>query len=165
MMAEEIIPDPGEAFWSEMPDRVFLAVQRHKARKWFIDLSWLADRIILPRWAMAAATVGIVLMILLLTSRSPQKKGPDVSASQGDEFAAEVLVADPVGTVHIRDLDRDQLDTVSVWASKELDSIAEEAVPVMVNNSEADIYEELANLNAKEAEHLSTMLDQWEQEG
>ncbi len=163
-MAEETVPDPGEAFWEEMPDHVFRAVQRQKAKKRRFNLSWLADRIILPRWAMAAATVGIVLMVSLLATRSPQK-APDVPAWQGDEFAAEVPAVDPADTVHIRDLDRDQLDTVSVWASKELDSIAEEAVPVMVDNSETDIYEELANLNAREAEHLSTMLDQWEQEG
>lgn len=164
VMAEEIVPDPGEAFWTEMPDRVFRAVQRHKAKKWHLNLSWLAEGFILPRWALAAATVGIVLMIALIATRSPQK-APDVPAWRGDEFAAEVPAVDPADTVHIRNLDPNQLDTVSTWASKELDSIAEEAVPVIVNNSEPDIYDELANLDAKEAERLSTMLDQWGQEG
>ncbi len=163
MMAEEIVPDPGEAFWTEMPDRVFRAVQQHKARKWRLNLSWLAEWFILPRWAVAATAVGIVLMVVLLSTRSPQK-ALDVPV-QEDEFAAEVPAVDPADTVHIRNLDRNQLDTVSTWANKELDSIAEEAVPAMVNNSEPDIYEELANLDTKEAERLSTMLDQWGQEG
>ncbi len=165
MMAEEAVPDPGDAFWAEMPDRVFRAVQREKAKQRRFNLSWFAERFILPRWAMAAAVVALVLTASLLAVRSLQK-GPEViTAQRGGGSVDEVLAADSGGTVSLNDLDGNQLETVSDWASKELASIGEETGPVMVNSPDTDIYEELANLDTKEAERLSTMLDQWEQEG
>ncbi len=164
MMAEEAVPDPGDAFWAEMPERVFRAVQKQKTRRWHFDLSWLAERFVLPRWAMAAATVALVLAVSLLVGRSLQKS-PGGEAVRGPGSADELLVADSGGTVSMNDLDGNQLETVSDWAGQELASIAEETGPVMANNSDTDIYEELANLNTREAEHLSAALDQWEQEG
>ncbi len=164
MMAEEAVPDPGDAFWAEMPERVFRAVQKQKARTWRFDLSWLTDRLVLPRWAMAAATVAIVLTLSLLASRS-LLKSPGGEAPRGGESVDEILVADSGGTVSMNDLDGDQLETVSDWAGRELASFAEEAGPVVANNSDTDIFEELANLDTGEAEHLSTLLDQWKQEG
>ncbi len=154
------MPDPGERYWDEMPGRVFRAVQAQKKRKWSFELSWLTDRLILPRWVIAASTVGLALVISWFAVQTPQK-GP---ASQGYEPAPEIMVSD---SVPLSDLDRDQLDTVSAWAGSELASIAREtsAAPVMVNTTDTDIYEELADLNTKEAERLSTMLDQWGQEG
>ncbi len=164
MMAEEAVPDPGEMFWAEMPERVFRAVQNQKTKKWHFDLSWLAERLILPRWAMAAVTVALVLAVSLFVGRSLQKS-PGGEALRRSEPVDEILVADSGGTVSMNDLDGNQLETVSDWAGKELASIAEEAGPVMANNADTDIYEELANLNTREAEHLSALLDQWEQEG
>jgi anti-sigma factor RsiW len=164
MMAEEAVPDPGDAFWAEMPDRVFRAVQKQKALKWHFDLSWLAERLILPRWTIAAATIALVLAVSLLAGRSFQKS-PGGEALRRGQPVDEVLVADSGGTVSMNDLDGNQLETISDWAGKELDSIAEEAGPVMANNADTDIYEELANLDTGEAEHLSAALDQWEQEG
>ncbi len=164
MMAEEAVPDPGEAFWAEMPERVFRAVQRQKTKKWRFDLAWLAQRFVLPRWVMAAAAVALVLAVSLLVGRSLQK-GPGGEAVRVPGPADEILVADSGGTVSMNDLDGNQLEAVSDWAGQELASIAEETGPVMANNADTDIYEELANLNTREAEHLSAALDQWEQEG
>lgn len=164
MMAEEAVPDPGEAFWAEMPERVFRAVQKQKTKKWNFGLSWLAERLVLPRWVMAAATIALVLAVSLLVSRSLQKS-PGREASRASEPANEILAADSGGTVSMNDLDGNQLETVSDWAGQELASIAEETGPVMTNNSDTDLYEELANLDTREAEHLSAALDQWEQEG
>lgn len=164
MMAEEAVPDPGDAFWAEMPDRVFRAVQKQKTKKWHFDLSWLAERLILPRWTIAAATIALVLAVSLLVGRSLQKS-PGGEALRRGEPVDEILAADSGGTVSMNDLDGNQLETVSDWAGKELAALAEEAGPVMANNADTDIYEELANLDTREAEHLSALLDQWEQEG
>ncbi len=164
MMAEETVPDPGDAFWAEMPERAFRAVQKERAKKRRFDLSWLTDRLSLPRWAMAAATIAVVLAVSLLAGRSLQKI-PEGAATRGGGAVEETLVADSGGAVSMADLDGNQLETVSDWASNELVSIAEETGPVMANNSDTDIYDELADLNTREAERLSTLLDQWEEEG
>ena len=83
---------------------------------------------------------------------------------QGYEPAPEVMVSD---AVPLGDLDRDQLDTIAAWAGNELDSIGREtsAAPLMVSTTDADIDEELTDLDSKAAERLSTMLKQWRQEG
>ena len=161
LLVEEIVPDPGETYWTTMPDRVFRTVQAHKEKKWHVDLSWLADRLILPRWVLGAVTVGIILMVSLIAVRFP-RTGAVVSPPQGYEFSDEAIVVDGV---HIDALDNNQLDTVSAWAGSELASIAREAEHARVNVTDADIYEETNELTTKEAEQLSTMLDQWEQEG
>ena len=164
VMAEETVPDPGEAYWATMPDRVFRAVEAQKMKKRTLDLSWLADRLTLPRWVLGAATVGILVTVSLLVIQSP-RKGPAVSpapSAQGFEFVDEAIVADDV---HISALDHNQLDTVSAWAGNELASIADEVEHARVTASDADLDEELSELNAREAERLSTILDQWKEEG
>jgi anti-sigma factor RsiW len=161
LLAEETVPDPGETYWAAMPDRVFRAVQAHKEKKWRIDLSWLADRLILPRWVLGAITVGIILMISLIAVRFPQTSASHPSP-KGYDVSDEVIAA---GGVPISSLDSNQLETVSAWAGNELASIAREAGHARGNVSDTDIYEEMNELSAKEAEQLSTMLDQWGQEG
>jgi anti-sigma factor RsiW len=161
LMHVESVPDPGEKFWDEMPSRVFRAVVAQKARKWSFELSWLTDRLILPRWVLAASTVGLALVISWLAVQTPQRR-PAVAVSQGYEPTQEIMVSD---AVPLSDLNHDQLDTIATWARSELVSIAHEAAPVMANTADTDLYEEIIELNAKEAERLSNMLDQWEQEG
>jgi anti-sigma factor RsiW len=161
IMAESTVPDPGAAFWSAMPDRVYRAVQRNKAKKWPFDVTWLVDRLSLPRWVFGAAAVGTVLIVSWLAVHSLQH-GHEMRGSQGYDVYNEPVVADEVP---INELDDDQLDTVAAWAGTELASFAREASPVMASISETDIAEELAELNTREAERLSAMLDQWKEEG
>jgi hypothetical protein len=161
MMLEESVPDPGEGYWDKMPGRVFRAVQAQKARKWSFEVSWFTDRLILPRWVLAASTVGLALVISWFAVQTPHRS-PQMTASQGSEPTSELMVSD---SVPLSNLDHDQLDTIAAWAGSELVSIAHEAAPVMANAADTDIYEEITELNTKEAELLSTMLDQWEQEG
>jgi anti-sigma factor RsiW len=54
LMAEEPVPDPGEAFWAAMPDRVYQAVRKRQTNKKTFDLAWFLDRMALPRWIWAA---------------------------------------------------------------------------------------------------------------
>jgi Putative zinc-finger len=166
LMQEESVPDPGERYWDEMPGRIFRAVQERKERKWSFRLPWLTDRFLMPRWVLAASTVGLALAIgwFAVQTHQTQQKGPSMTESQGYETVPEIMVSD---AVPLSDLDRDQLDTIAAWAGSELASIAREtsAAPVMVNTTDADIDEELTDLDTKAAERLSTMLNQWKQEG
>ncbi|HET7318030.1 MAG TPA: hypothetical protein VFK23_02725, partial [Nitrospirota bacterium] len=62
-------------------------------------------------------------------------------------------------------LDPDELDTAETWAGNELASISREVEQGVVNGADTDLYEELRQLNAGEVERLSTMVEQWKQEG
>jgi len=161
MMAEETVPDPGEAFWAAMPDRVYQAVQKRQTKKKTFGLAWLLDRMALPRWTWTAATVGTVLIIswFLVTPLQNKREMPQ---SQGYESADETAAT---GSVSVADLDHDELSTIDTWAGGELASIAQEAEPFLGNGRDADIYEELEALNVREVERLSKILGQIRREG
>jgi len=161
LMAEETVPDPGEAFWAAMPDRIYQAVQKRQPKNKISDLSWLLDRMALPRWTWAAAAVGTVLIISWLIITPLQNKSEKLS-SPGNEYAGETVAA---GSISVADLDQDELSTIDSWAGSELGSIAQEAEPVLGTGRDADIYEAFEDLNAREVERLSTMLVQLVEEG
>lgn len=161
MMTEETVPDPGEAFWAAMPDRVSRAVQKHQTKKKIFDLSWLLDRMDFPRWTWAAATVGTVLIISWFLVMPLQNK-MGMPQSQVYELADATMTDD---SVSIAELDQDELSTIDTWAGSELASIALEARQVLGNGENTDLYETLDDLRATEAEQLLIMLDQRRQEG
>jgi anti-sigma factor RsiW len=161
MMAEETVPDPGGAFWAAMPDRVYQAVQKHQPKKKTVGLAWLVDRMTLPRWTWTAATVGTVLIISWFLVMPPQNITM-MPQSLGDESSDEAAAT---GSVSVADLDHTELSTIDTWAGSELAAIAQEAEPVLGTGRDADMYEELNDLNAKEVERLSSMLGQIIPEG
>lgn len=160
MMAEEVVPDPGAAYWAAMPDRIYRAVQAHKANKRSFDLSWFADRLVLPRWAIAAAIAGMVLVASWFIVQPP-RKGPEAPVSRGYEVADDIIADGP----RLSSLDREQFDTVASWAGKELSSIGSEAALVAANGTDApDIDEELSGMDSHDAERLSRILEQYVEE-
>jgi anti-sigma factor RsiW len=161
MMAEETVPDPGEAFWAALPEQVFQAVQKRRTKKKTFDLSWLLERLALPRWTWAAATVGTVLIISWFMI-SPLEKRTETPPSQGDEIGDATTAS---VSVSVADLDHDELNTIDTWAGSELASIAQEAESFLGNRRDTDVHEELEELNAREIEQLSKMLEQVRREG
>lgn len=161
MLAEEAVPDPGVAFWAAMPGRVYRSVQEQKTRKKSFGFAWFVDRMTLPRWVGATATVGIVLLIAWFISIPVQNK-PEVTQSNGYEFTDETETA---GSLSVAELDDDELSTIDTWAGTELASIANEAEQVVWNNGETDIDDEIGVLNAQDVERLSKMLEQIRREG
>jgi anti-sigma factor RsiW len=161
MMSEETVPDPGEAFWAAMPERVSQAVQKRLTKKKTFDLSRLLDRMTFPRWTWAAATVGTVLLISWFVI-TPVQKNTELPQSEADEFSDELSAT---GSVSVADLDHDEVSTIDTWAGSELASIGQEAEPVLVSGRDINIYEEFEDLNAREVERLSKMLEQIRREG
>jgi hypothetical protein len=161
LMAEEPVPDPGEAFWAAMPDRVYQAVQKRQTNKITFDLASLFDRMAYPRWIWAASTVGIVLIVSWLIV-TPVQKRTEMPLSQGNEFADDSVTT---WSVIVADLDHDELSTIDSWAGSELASMAQEAELVLANGRDTDIYEEFEDLNAGEVERISKMLEQIRREG
>jgi len=161
MMTEEAVPDPGDTFWHAMPGRVYQAVQKRKAERRTFGLAWLVDRITLPRRVWASAIVGTVLLISWLIIR-PMQKVPEMPSVQGSEFAEEIV---PAEQVNVAELDRDELATIDTWAGTELASIVHETEQVLGNSQDSDMYEELPELNKREAAQLMKMIDQRMKEG
>ena len=161
MMAGEAVPDPGEAFWAAMPGRVYQAVQKQRGGTRSFGLSWLVDHMTLPRWVWVPAVVGTVLLVSWLIIR-PMQKVPEMPSLQGSEFAEEFM---PAEQVNVGELDRDELAQIDTWAGTELATIAHETEQVMGNGQDSDVYEELRELNKREAEQLMQKIDQRMKEG
>ena len=157
MMADEPVPDPGEAFWAGMPGRVYRAVQQKETRRPRLNFLDLLQRLALPRWAWAAAAMGLVLTVsVLIMHQAPQ----DTTAPE--EYAVEdVFHNDPVlrhTSVTLAEMTSPELDAVDAWAATELSSLANEDGVNAANIFDTDINEELAELNAHEVDRLSKML-------
>ena len=164
MMADEPVPDPGEAFWAEMPGRVYRAVQQREKSRPRLNFHELLQRLLLPRWAWAAAAVGIVFAVSwLIMHQAPQE------TIVPEEYAAEdVFHYDPAlrhTSVAIAELTSPELDAVDAWAATELSSLALEDGANAANIFDTDLNEELAELNAHEVDRLSTMLKEPDEEG
>jgi hypothetical protein len=144
-----------------MPGRVYHAVQTRKAERKTFGLAWLVDRMTLPRRAWVPAIVGTVLLISWLIIR-PMQKVPEMPSLQGSEFAEEIM---PAEQVNIGELDRDELATIDTWAGTELASIVHETEQVLGNGQDSDVFEELPELNKREAELLMQKIDQRMKEG
>jgi Putative zinc-finger len=160
-MVADVVPDPGDAFWSAMPDRIYRAVQEQKLHKKRFSISWFTDRLAMPRWVLAASTVGVAIVISLLSLRSLQPGGK-IPFSPGYEFSDEITGS---RLMNVSELSQDEAAAIDTWTGKELTSIAQEAEPVLVSNRNDDIDEELGELNSKEIQRLAQMLDQWKQQG
>lgn len=166
VMIADVVPDPGEAFWATMPGRVYRAVQQQKTKKRQFTVSWLADRLTIPRWVMAATMVGVVAVISLFTLRGLQRE-PNTPLSPEYALSDEIMAVN--SSPNVAELRQDQIDAIDTWAGNALASIAQEAAPVVpvvlgsVRNS--DIEEELADLNSGEIERLSRIIEQWKEEG
>ncbi len=163
MMAEDAVPDPGDLFWETMPDRVFRAVRREQGQKKRPGLAAFLDQFTFCRLAAAATTICILLLVSLLAFKTVQR-APNASQGGGNEVADEALV---VGDgVPLNELSRDELDNVGAWAGAQLASLSAEMGNSPANGAqETDLDEELNELNAREVERLSRMIDQWVEEG
>ncbi len=164
MMVAEPVPDPGDAFWAEMPARVYQTVRHQKMESPQLNLYGLLQNLSLPRWTWSAAALALVLLVSWFAIRAPRQSS-EPFLLQGDELPDEFTFSDPSGAVHISELDHDAVDAVAAWAGKELASIAQEAGPAAINGAETDVYEEIVELNREEVDRLSTMITQSEREG
>ena len=165
MMSEEAVPDPGVAFWAQLPGKIERDVRVWKASR-ESALSWLLDRLVLPRWAWAAAALGTVLVITWLTIAPPKQgeEGPSLHELYDVGYGS---LHDPVLThpsTNMSDLSDKQLATVDNWAGQELTAMAFEAESITPSNDREE-YEELAELNGQQIEKLSRMLKDYYEEG
>lgn len=159
-LAEEPVPDPGEAFWAAMPGRIERAVRagEERGRSWWRSSVPLS----LPRWAWATAVVLLMAALSLplvrpVPVRSARIAAPDRAAYQTAPTAADVL--------ELADLSEDEVDAIDLWASEELALLQNDVIDTFRSGAEASLNDRLRELNAEELEELSRMLDDQNEEG
>ncbi|HUI45251.1 MAG TPA: zf-HC2 domain-containing protein [Nitrospirota bacterium] len=162
-LSEDDVPDPGEAFWAAIPGRVFRAVQEEKRGMRSFDPARLWSLLTTYRLAAAAATIGIVLIFAWFTVRQEGKE--QVAAhSERYEFSDEMMAAD--NPLERGGLDPSEWETAAAWANAQLASLSDELARSSVDGIfDADINEELSDLNAREIDHLANKIKQWKEEG
>ncbi len=161
------VPDPGDAFWTGMPERVYRAVQQeHKGRAGTRSWQDIFRGAFIPRWAWTAAALCIVLIISWLIVNPVSHRG---SSSYSDEYAYDdVSSHDPVlrhTSTTIAELSSSELDVVDAWTSTELSSLVNDAGDAVESALDSDVSEELAELADPEVDRLSTMLNELNEEG
>jgi hypothetical protein len=161
MITSEPVPDPGEAFWAAMPERIYRNVQKMQEKKRLIDISNLWNRILLPRWIWSVTAAGLVLVVTLLIVKPLPKEISRITPNGDDAAYDESTIIDTPG---LTELSQTELEDVSHWADNEIAALGNEIDDVLISAPERDIHEELSDLNRQETERLSKRLEEWEQE-
>ena len=161
MMISEQVPDPGEAFWAAMPERIYRNVQKMQEKKRLIDISSLWNRMLLPRWAWSVTAAALVLVVTLLIVKPIPNDVSRITPNGDDAAYDESTIMDTPG---LAELSQTELEDVSRWADSELASLGNEIVDVFISAPERDIHEDLSDLNRQEIERLSRSLEELEQE-
>jgi hypothetical protein len=160
MMTSEQVPDPGEAFWGAMPERIYREVQK-KEKKRLVDISSIWNRMLLPRWVWSVTAAGLVLVVTLLIVKPLPKEITRIAPNGDDAAYDESTIMDTPG---LTELSQPELADVSDWANNELASLGNEIVDVFISAPERDIHEDLSDLNRQEIERLSRRLEELEEE-
>jgi hypothetical protein len=174
-MAEEPVPDPGKAFWAEMPARIYREVQKQKSleseQRW-PGLSGIMERLTMPRWAWAATALVVVAVTSWFIMQPAGRDGMDTAGTLPPADESPYEYAGTEGAIALSDLNKGELDSVATWANSEMASLSDEIRNATLNGtekyilrSERDVlYEDLSELNPREMEKLSLMLEKWKPE-
>lgn len=161
MMAEDPVPDPGEAFWRTMPERVFRALQAEKKKEKRSLLSALWNRPMLPRWAWTTAVVGLAAVVSwLLVRPAPLDIGGPVLPANGTAFEDAV----PAEPLNITELSMTELDAATTWAQNEFAPIGDAVSQDAPEAAPKNIYEDLMELSPQELDRVLDMLKKKEQD-
>ncbi len=162
MMADEPVPDPGEAFWAAMPGRIYRDV-RHQEQKsikhW--GLSILSDRLFAPRWAWATAAIVIVTVLSWYMVRPPSM---DIARTIPPQNGAPLEDVIPAESVDVAELSSSEIDAATQWAQNEFAPIQETITKDSSENTERDFSEDLSQLSPRELDRLYEMLKKKEQD-
>jgi hypothetical protein len=163
MMSEEPVPDPGEAFWAAMPGRIFREVEAQKQQKASQWLPLGRGTLIFPRWAWAAASVFLVAAVILFLDRPVP---PDIARNALPENGSsyeELLPAEPIDMAELTDI---EIDSVDLWATEELALLRDDDGNTLRTGTEdISLDDRLSELDSRELDQLSRMLDPRDEEG
>ncbi len=158
MMSEEAVPDPGEAFWSEMPDVIYREVRRSREKK-HISFADILNALLIPRWAWATAGVIVIAIAASFFVRT----GPvNLAGIQGN--GTNQLEMAPDENIDIALLSPAEIEAAAQWARNEFGPIREQVVEESTGNTERDPSDDLNELNTRELDRVYEMLKKKEQD-
>ena len=163
LVAEEPVPDPGEAFWAAMPSRVYGQVLEQKERRSRWDLSGLLRGLALRRAAWATASVLIVASLAWLLVATPTKQGTDMAVLPQAALSAEETSS--YEALDMASLDTDELENIGDWAERKMAAAIAETDIAATNGRQENIYEELVEMDGASLKRLSSMLDGMKERG
>ncbi len=154
LLAEEPVPDPGEAFWLAFPGRVARAVQEQtspaagsRARRWFA-----------PRFALGAASLAVAVLafVAVLLLRPAPLRIARVPSAQNTPALEDVLQTEPVS---LSDMSASELAAAAAWANSAFAPIREAIRENLPDEGEQDLSDDLSDMNSAELQRVSIMLD------
>jgi hypothetical protein len=161
-LAEEPVPDPGDAFWATFPDRVHREIRlQEDAGKEGAPFGGMRAWLRLSRWVWATAVVVALCAVAWWTMRPLPP--PQVAAKPADDISAyeDVLVPEPSAVTELSSAELDSLDS---WANNELAPLREGVTDLFMNGPDGTIESSLAEMNKQELKQLSSMLDSQKEE-
>ena len=156
MLSEEAVPDPGQAFWMEMPLKVRREVREKREKRSSLTARFLRPFAV-PRWTWAATAAAVLITALwLVVQPSPVKGAFDGSDSLFEETGG----GEPLD---LAELSPTQLDAAVLWAQNQFATETDAVNEDLLENPERDLSDDLSNLNGKELDRLYEMLKKEEQ--
>lgn len=161
MLAEEPVPDPGEAFWATMPARIERAVAEERARRPAVGPARLFGRTVFPRavWATAAALL-LAALVWPLVRQEPSPGSAAVTSPDERLTLEEALALEPV---LVTELSTSDLHAVSRWADSALGPIHRE-IAGHAERADQELSEALSLLGDEELDRLEELLQGKEKE-
>ncbi len=163
MLAAEPVPDPGEAFWTAMPGRIYREIQAQEQQKTSQRLPFGWGIPVIPRWSWAAAAVLLVTaaVVLLLGHPAPLDIARNAPPENGPYYG-DLLLAEPVDLAELTD---SEIDSVDHWATGEFALLRDDVLDMFRTSTDISIDDRLAELNSHELEQVSKKLDTLDEEG
>jgi anti-sigma factor RsiW len=152
MMAEEPVPDPGEAYWSTLPERVHRRFREEQSRNRF-SIPW-RTLFALPRmtWMSSAA---LLVAVIVWVSLHPVTKSGDM-LDESDQLSLSESLVD--GRVEVAELTDHEMTAVTQWAENAYEPIHEAIDEQHLERTDSDLAEELRNLSSEQLDRLLEQL-------
>jgi len=155
-IADEPVPAPDDAFWAEMPDRIYREIQRHEqpGKKRFA-LSDIPAWLFAPRLAWATAAVIAIAAVSWFMVRSATVDVAQTDAPLED-FSAE--------QVNLAELSSEEFAAATQWAQNKFAPIEEAISSDSQEHTSRDLSEDLSGLTDRELDRVYEMLKKKEQD-
>ncbi|MDH4162465.1 MAG: zf-HC2 domain-containing protein [Nitrospirota bacterium] len=150
MMSDEQVPDPGEAFWAALPDRVYRETQRTLAEKrtrsgWLRE--WWSGMPV--RGAIAFAMIVLVSLVLL---RPAHRIQPETTGRIGDTTLEDLYD----GPAAVADLGPSDITLLNDWLEREITVLRQDLgrTAISANGFGRTLDEDLSTMDREELDDL-----------
>lgn len=160
-LADDPVPMQDEAFWVEMPDRIYREIQINKQQgKKRFALSDLTGWMFMPRLAWATAAVIVIAAVSWFMVRSAP-----MDLARATRPATETTMEDSIAEpVNLAELSSREFDAAAQWAQNEFVPIEQAITNDSPERTTRDLSEDISELSARELDRVYEMLKKKEQD-